>query len=214
MLVVDHHPIVRDGIEVVLGKAYREIDVRGAADMAEAADRCRLDRPDLVLLELMLPGDDPLPGMRTILRAHPGTRFVVFTALRSEARAAEAIRAGASGYLMKWCSTDEMVRAVRRVMSGHVHLDPALDEGKVASVFDGRAPRTPVDALTPREKQVLKLIADGMRNREIALLLNISTKTVDCHRHRLMQKLGAKNIANVIHWAYRYGYADTCVPRL
>lgn len=214
VLVVDSHPIVRDGIEVVLGKAYAGIDVGGAADMAEASDRCGRDRPDLVLMDVMLPGDDPLPAMSEILRAHPDVRFVVFTALGSEARAADAIRLGASGYLLKWCSPDGIVQAVRRVMAGRVHIDPSLDEARIASAAGGRTPPSPVDELTRREKQVLKLIADGMRNREIASLLNISPKTVDCHRQRLMQKLGARNVANVIHWAYRYGYANACAPAM
>lgn len=208
VLVVDNYPIVRNGVEVVLRERYAGIDVRGVSDMDAARDRCRLDRPDLVLLDLMLWGGDPLPEMGAIRRVQPGIRFVVFTALRSEARAADALRDGASGYLTKWCGTDDMVRAIARVMGGHTYIDPLLDEAKVTSAVGGRAPRASDDELTRREKEVLKLIADGMRNREIASLLNISPKTVDCHRQRLMQKLDAHNIANVIHWAYRNGYAD------
>ncbi|WP_088507571.1 LuxR C-terminal-related transcriptional regulator [Burkholderia ubonensis] len=214
VLVVDSHPIVREGIEVVLAKAYAGIDVGGAADMAEASDRCSRDRPDLVLMDVMLPGDDPLPAMGEILRAYPDVRFVVFTALSSEARAADAIRFGAAGYLLKWCSPDGILQAVRRVMAGRVHIDQSLDEARVASAAGGGTLVSPVDELTRREKQVLKLIADGMRNREIASLLNISPKTVDCHRQRLMQKLGARNVASVIHWAYQYGYAKACAPAM
>lgn len=212
VLVIDSHPIVRDGIEVVLGRAYAGIEVRGATDMIEARDRCRRDRPDLVFMEVMLPGDDPLPAMGELLCEHPNVRFIVFTALGSETRAADAIRFGASGYLLKWCSLEGILHAVRRVMSGQVYIDPALDGARIASSVNGRSFSTPVDELTRREKQVLKLIADGMRNREIASRLNISPKTVDCHRQRLMQKLGARNVANVIQWAYRYGYANACAP--
>lgn len=211
-LVVDSHPIIRHGVEVVLEKAYAGIEVCGVADMAEVSDRCRLDRPDLVLMDVMLSGDDPLPAMDEILRAHPDVRFIIFTALRSMERAAHAIRFGASGYLLTSCSPDDIVYAVERVMSGHIHIDPSLDELKAVAAVDGRSILASVDELTPRETQVLKLIADGMRNREIASLLNISPKTVDCHRQRLMQKLGARNVANVIHWAYRHGYADAGVP--
>ncbi|MGC3030196.1 LuxR C-terminal-related transcriptional regulator [Burkholderia sp. DN3021] len=214
VLVVDSHPIVRDGIEVVLGRAYAGIDVAGAADMAEASDRCGRDRQDLVLMDVMLPGDDPLPAMGEILRVHPDVLFVVFTALGSEARAADAIRFGASGYLLKSCSPAGVVQAVRHVMAGRVHIDPSLDEARVVSAAGGSMLASPIDELTPREKQVFKLIADGMRNREIASVLNISPKTVDCHRQRLMQKLGARNVATVIHWAYRYGYANACAPAM
>lgn len=214
VLVVDSHPIVRDGIEGVLGRAYAGLEVGGVADMVEASDRCGHDRLDLVLMDVMLPGDDPLPAMGEILRDHPDVLFVVFTALGSEARAADAIRFGASGYLLKSCSPAGIVDAVRHVMAGRVHIDPSLDEARVLSAAGGRTLASPIDELTPREKQVLKLIADGMRNREIASVLNISPKTVDCHRQRLMQKLGAHNVATAIRWAYRYGYANACAPAM
>jgi two-component system, LuxR family, secretion system response regulator SsrB len=213
VLVVDNYPIVRDGVEVVLRKRYAGIDVRGASDMEAARECCRAERPDLVLLDLMLWGGDPLPAMGEIRRAQPGVRFVVFTALRSEARAVEALRGGAAGYLTKWSGADDMLRAVACVMDGQVYLDPLLDAAKVRSAVGGRAPRAGDDELTNREKEVLRLIADGMRNREIASQLNISLKTVDCHRQRLMQKLDVHNIANVIHWAYRHGYADAAAFR-
>jgi two-component system, LuxR family, secretion system response regulator SsrB len=208
VLVVDNYPIVRDGVEVVLRRRYADIDVCGAADMDAVRERCRVDPPDLVLLDLMLWGGDPLPAMGAIRRAQPGVRFVVFTALRAEARAVDALRGGASGYLTKWSGADDMVRAVGRVMGGGVYVDPLLDEARVTAALEGRALRASDDELTSREKEVLRLIADGMRSREIASRLNISPKTVDCHRQRLMQKLDLHSIANVIHWAYRNGYAD------
>ncbi|KVP78109.1 two-component system response regulator [Burkholderia ubonensis] len=212
MLVVDSHPIVRDGIEVVLSKVYEGIDVRGAVDMVEASYLCNCDRPDIVLMDVLLPGNDPLPAMRAILRAQPGVKFMVFTALQSEARAADAIRLGALGYLLKLRSPGDIVRSVGQVMSGCIYIDPLLNSAKIASVAAGRSFPATTGELTRREKQVLTLITEGMRNREIALRLNISQKTVDCHRQRLMQKLGARNVADVIHWAYRYGYTNAGVP--
>ncbi|KML41363.1 transcriptional regulator [Burkholderia cepacia] len=214
MLVVDSHPIVREGIEVVLKQMYTEIDVRFAFDMTEAGHICRSDGSDLVLMELMLPGADPLPVMSHIARTYPNLKFVIFTALKSEARAAEAIRFGASGYLLKRCKPGDMVRAIECVLSGSIHIDPSLDEVKITSAMNNSAQSASVDELTSREKQVMTLIVGGMRNREIASLLNISQKTVDCHRQHLMQKLGARNVANVIRWAYQHGYADAGALRI
>nr|WP_269467477.1 response regulator transcription factor [Burkholderia oklahomensis] len=201
---MDSHPITRDGIEIVLRNAFANIDVLGTSDMAKAGNSCRLAKPDLVLMDLMLPGAAPLIEMRRILGELPDVKFVVFTALKSEARAADAIRHGASGYVLKWCQPDDMVRAVERALSGSIYIDPSLDEAKISSILDSRAPSGFADELTRREKQVLELIIDGARRREIASLLNISPRTVDCYRQRLMQKLGAHNVADVIHWSYKF----------
>ncbi|MGY4730870.1 LuxR C-terminal-related transcriptional regulator [Burkholderia pyrrocinia] len=208
MLVVDSHPIVSGGIEVSLKRAFGEVVVRSTSDMLEASDICHFDQPNLVLADLMLPGADPLPAMNRILMEYPEIKFIVFTALKSQACAAEAIRFGASGYILKSCGLEDMVSAVEQVLLGGVYIDPALDEQKIVSNHDTHELSVSEKELTRRERQVLKLIADGMRNREIAAMLHISPKTVDCHRQRLMQKLGAHNVASVIRWAYQSGYAD------
>jgi DNA-binding NarL/FixJ family response regulator len=200
VLVVDDHPVVREGIVSVL-EDQPGIEVVGSLDSAEraVAHVGRL-RPDIVLLDLELPGMDGVTAIPELLRASPASRVIVFTAYDTEERVLGAIRAGARGYLLKGASGQEIAAAIRTVESGGSHLAPRVAATILAEV--GRSPRPPV---TEREHEVLRLVADGLPTKQIARTLGITERTVKFHIASLMRKLDADNRAQMVAVAAQRG---------
>jgi DNA-binding NarL/FixJ family response regulator len=202
VLVVDDHPVVREGLVSVL-EDQPEIEVVGSLDSAEqaVAQIGRL-RPDIVLLDLELPGMDGVTAIPRLLAAHPSAGVIVFTAYDTEERVLGALRAGARGYLLKGASGQEIAQAIRAVEAGGSHLAPRVASTVLAQV---KGARTRAPELSPREREVLHLVADGLPTKQIARALNITERTVKFHVASLMRKLDADNRAQMVAVAAQRG---------
>jgi DNA-binding NarL/FixJ family response regulator len=202
VLIVDDHPIVHDGVAAVL-RSEADIRVVGSAeDAMTAVKQIHADRPDVVLLDLHLPGEEGVSGVTRIVNAHPDVRVIVFTAYDADEYVFGAIRAGARGYVLKGSPAQELVRAIRQVHAGQSYVSPAIG-AKLARQVSG--PQRSGGLLTPRELAVLRLVAVGQSNRQIAASLGITERTVKFHVTAIFNKLGADNRAQAVAVAGRRG---------
>jgi DNA-binding NarL/FixJ family response regulator len=208
ILLVDDHPIVRQGLTAALEDAP-DLRVVGAAGSAEEALTLVAGvRPDVVLLDLELPGMDGVEAIPRLIAASPGTGVLVFTVYDSEERVLSAIRSGAAGYLLKGATAAEIAGAARTVAGGGSVLAPQVAARLVGAV---RSPRAVGGELTDRQREVLRLIADGLPGKQIARSLGISERTVKFHTAALLRKLGADNRAQAVALAAQRGLLD--VPK-
>lgn len=194
ILVVDDHPVVREGLVATL-EDDPEFTVVGAAGSAEdALALARAERPDVVLLDLELPGMDGLAAIPALTAAHPDARILILTAYDTDERVIGAIRSGAKGYLLKGAGLEEIARAIRTVHGGESYLEPRI----AAKVLAGLTGPRRSTALTRREREVLKMVADGRSNKQIARALKITERTVKFHVTAILNKLGADNRAQAV----------------
>ncbi len=199
VLVVDDHPIVRDGLLAVLGD-QPDLEPVGAVGSAEEA--LALDaRPDVVLLDLELPGMDGVAALPRLTEAMPAARTLVLTAYATDERIFGALTGGAAGYLLKGTPAAEIVRAIRDVHAGGSSLGPTVATRVMAAIG---TPRRPPTRLSPREHEVLGLLAEGLPTKQIARSLGITERTVKFHVTSLFTKLGAANRAQVVALANRH----------
>lgn len=205
ILVVDDHPIVRQGLVAALGDEADFYVVGAAGSAEEALAIAEREPPDLVLLDLELPGIGGLEAIPQFAALNPVCRILVFTAYDTDERVLGAIRAGARGYLLKGATAAEIVQGIRAVAAGGSALEPRVASRLVAEV---RAPRHAPGELTPRERQVLQLVARGMASKEIARALAIKEPTVKFHTASLLRKLGADNRAQAVALAARRGLLE------
>jgi DNA-binding NarL/FixJ family response regulator len=204
LLVVDDHPVVRQGL-IALLEDDAEFRVVGAAGSAEEAlPLARGQRPDVVLLDLELPGMEGVAAIPRLLEAAPEARVLVFTAYQTDERVLGALRAGARGYVLKGASADDLGRAIRTVAGGGSYLDPRV-AATVVSEMRGPAAGHAREGLSGRERQVLRLVADGLANKQIARELAVSERTVKFHVASLFRKLGADNRAQAVALAVQRG---------
>jgi len=201
LLVIDDHPIVRQGLTSSLDDEP-DFEVVGAAGSAEEALLLAARRPDVILLDLELPGLGGVEAIPRLAEVSPGSAVLVFTAYQTDERVLGAIRAGAKGYLLKGATTAEIVAAVRTVAAGGSALEPRVAARLIAAV---RSPREGGSQLTARERDVLRLIADGLPGKQIARALGISERTVKFHTASLLRKLGADNRAQAVALAAERG---------
>jgi DNA-binding NarL/FixJ family response regulator len=202
VMVVDDHPIVRQGLVSVLSDED-DLEVVGEAGSGrEAIGLLPRARPDVVLLDLEMPDVDGVEAIPQLLAASPGLGILVFTAYDTDERVVGAVRAGARGYLLKGASADEIARGIRTVSNGGSYLEPRVASKLIAEV---RGPRQPVFALSAREREVLRLVADGLPTKQIALSLSISERTVKFHVNSIFHKLGADNRAQAVAVAAQRG---------
>jgi len=203
LLLVDDHGMIREGLTALLVGADGLNVVGEAENGQEAISQCRELQPDLILMDLNMPQLDGVSALTLIHRRWPEILIIALTSTVSEHNAAVALEAGASGYVLKRSSRDDLLGAIAQVCAGKVFIDPALDRSQVESLRSGQT--SSGITLTERERQVLKLVAEGSRNRDVAEVLCISLKTVETHRLNLMKKLDAHNAADMTQWAYRLG---------
>ncbi len=202
VLVVDDHPIVREGLVSVL-EDEPDLAVVGAAGSAEEALMvARREQPDVVVLDLELPGMDGEEAIPRLVAVSADTKVVVLTAYDTDERVFGALRAGAKGYLLKGAAADEIARAVRAVYAGGSALEPRVAARVVAEV---RSPRRGAGVLSERERQVLRLVADGRPTKQIARALSITERTVKFHVASASRKLGADTRAQAAALAVRRG---------
>ncbi|MBY4897897.1 two component system response regulator [Cupriavidus sp. AU9028] len=210
VVLVDDHTVMREGLRALLGKDP-SVDVIGeAADGHAAVQACLRLRPDVVLMDLQLPSLDGVDAIATIRRRWPDIRVVVLAGLHSETRAAAALRAGAHAYVLKRSSLDQLMAALRAARINQPYLDPAMNVGQIDAMrrAANEGGESRAAGLTPRERQILKLVAEGLTNRQVADRLTISLKTVETHRMNLMRKLDAHNAAALSQWARRLGLIE------
>jgi DNA-binding NarL/FixJ family response regulator len=202
VMVVDDHPIVRQGLVSVL-EDEDDLTVVGTASNGRGAVQL-VDRlePDVVLLDLEMPDLDGVEAIPLLLSARPSLAILVFTAYDTDERVLGAIRAGARGYLLKGASGEEIARGIRTVSAGGTYLEPRVASTLVAEV---NSPHRSSAGLSEREREVLRLVADGLPTKQIARSLNISERTVKFHVNSILRKLDADNRAQAVAVASQRG---------
>lgn len=196
VVVVDDHAVMRRGLEELL-TASGEITVVGsAADGAQALTEVARAEPDVVLMDLSMPVLDGVAATKQIADAHPDVKVVVLTSFADQVKVIDAIEAGAAGYLLKDAEPDEVIAAVRAAHAGGAPLDPRA----ARALLDSRKRASSV-SLTPREHEVLQLVAQGLANKQIARRLGISERTVKAHLTAVFQQLGVSDRTQAALWA-------------
>ena len=208
IIIAEDHTILRDGLQAMLS-FYAEFNVVGTAgDGLEAIRRVESHQPDLLLIDLSMPRMSGMDAIRDIKKRFPQTRIIALTVHKTDEYILATLQAGADGYVLKDASREELILAIRTVLEGHPYLSPGVSQKVIEGYLDGKKEGTPLtayDSLSAREKEVLKLIAEGYKNREIAELLCISLKTVEKHRANLMKKLDLHNAAALTSLALEKG---------
>lgn len=201
VLIVDDHPLVRRGLTSLLN-GVADITVIGAAsDGEEAVAYVAEERPDIVLMDISMPGMDGFEALRRLLKAVPGTRVVMLTSFSDHDLVIEAIDTGAIGFLLKDADPSDLINGIRAAARGDSPLSP-----KAAKELLGeRARRRPIDDLTQRERDVLTLVGRGLSNKQIAWRLGISEKTVKAHLGSVFDRLGVQDRTQAALWAQRHG---------
>ena len=207
VLIADDQRVVRDGLTMLVGLIDGVEVVGVAADGIEAVEHAGRERPDVVLMDLRMPGLEGAEATRRIRVDFPDIQVLVLTTYADDESLFPALEAGARGYLTKDASAEEIEQAIRALAAGRTHLDPLVQQRLVAAVLDaqpGPAHALP-DELTPREMEVLKLIAAGLSNGEIAAALVVSGATVKTHVNRIFAKIGARDRAQAVRYAFEHG---------
>jgi len=224
VLAADDQRVVREGLAMLLGLLPGVEVVGTAADGEEACALAAEHRPDVVLMDLRMPRCDGVTATRRLAEEQPDVKVIVLTTYADDQSVIEALRAGARGYLTKDAGAEDIARALTRVLGGHAAVDPAVQHHLVDAIAArtdgglvpaGREPPGPVpagrarpglpDGLTPREAEVLTLVAEGLSNSEIAGRLVVSEATVKSHMNHLLSKIGARDRAQAVGYAYRHG---------
>jgi DNA-binding NarL/FixJ family response regulator len=206
VLLVEDHALVRTGIRRLLDDMLGIEVVGEAVDGREAIELAETTRPDVVLMDITMPGLNGLGALTRILRGDPRTRVVMLSMHDNEEYVAHALRAGAAGYLLKSAAPGELELCIRAVARGGSYLSPDVSR-HVVSDYVRRAggERSSLERLTPRQVEILQLIAEGNSNREIARLLALSVKTIESHRAQLMERLDLHDAAGIVRYAVRTG---------
>lgn len=207
ILIADDHPVVREGLRTFLA-LQDELEILGeAADGEEAVARAAELLPDVVLLDLVMPRLDGIEATRRIRTLSPSTKVIVLTSFADDEKVFGSIKAGAAGYLLKDVRPEEVLEAIRRVHAGEALLHPAVAARVMAEVAGGER-KVPGGDLTERELEVLRAIARGMANKEIARELGVSEKTVKTHVSNILAKLHLADRTQAALFAVREGLAD------
>lgn len=208
IVIAEDHTILREGLKALLS-SHADLEVVGeAVDGREAIRRVEELTPDLVLLDLSMPRMDGMEAIREIRKQSPRTKILALTVHKAEEYVLTALQSGADGYALKDATHTELVTAIRSVLVGRRYLSPGVSEQVIEGYLAGKKagePKSRWAAVTKREREVLKLIAEGYKNREIADLLCISVKTVEKHRSNVMEKLDLHNVSDLTAYAIERG---------
>ncbi len=207
VLVVDDHAVVRSGLRRIIDAQDDLTSVGEAANGERAVFEAMQTKPDVVLMDVVMPGKNGIEATRAVLQAVPTTKVLVLSMQDDPRYVREAFDAGASGYVMKEAADDEVVDAVRAVAAGQRYLHPALGARLLEADSEERR-RAAEDPLSEREREVLRLLALGHTNQEIAKMLYISVRTAETHRAHIMRKLGLSSRAELVRHALTEGLLD------
>ena len=206
VMIADDHGIVRSGIRLLLERQAGLEVVAEAADGIEARDIAVRERPDLAVLDVKMPGLTGLQATREIKAQAPETSVLILSMHDDERYLFEALKAGASGYVLKSQADTDLLRAIQAVGRGEPFLSPGTQQAVIRDLLAGGKPAG--TDLTPREEEIVKLVAEANTTREIAALLHLSEKTVENHRANAMRKLGMRDRVELVRYAIRQGLID------
>jgi DNA-binding NarL/FixJ family response regulator len=207
VLVADDHTLIRDGLRALLATAGDIDVVAEASDGREAVERARASAPDVILIDIAMPGLGGLEAVPLLKREVPNARILVLTQYEQADYVRRFLRLGVAGYVLKKAAGTELISAIRAVHRGGLVLDPAIarEATSEAVTIDQTESADSYDSLTERERQVLKLVAEGRSNKEVASFLDVSVKTAMTHREHLMQKLNLHDRTELTRYALRRG---------
>lgn len=208
VLLAEDHTLVRAGIRALL-ESLDGVEVVGeAADGREALRLTEAQAPDILLMDITMKGMNGLEAAARLAKERTATRVIILSMHADPVYVRQALQAGASGYLLKGSDVTELEHALKAVTRGDTYLSPSVSKDLVSGMLSGKAPATnPLDALTPRQREVLQLIAEGRSTKEIAGLLDLGIKTVETHRAQLMERLDIHDVAGLVKFAIRVGLA-------
>ena len=206
VLLADDHALVRAGIRALAQNLAGIEIVAEAVDGRDALALIKTHQPDLVLMDISMAGLNGLEATARVAKEYPNVRVIILSAHANEEYVWQALRAGAAGYLLKDAGTAELELALNAVARGETYLSPAVSKHVVADYVRrvGGEPRT-LELLTPRQREILQLVAEGQTTKEIARTLHISVKTVETHRMQLMERLDIHDVAGLVKYAIRTG---------
>jgi DNA-binding NarL/FixJ family response regulator len=206
ILLADDHTLLRAGIRSLLEKMAGVEVVAEAADGREALDLVKTHQPNMVLMDIAMAGLNGLDATARIVREFPNVRVIILSMHANEEYVLQTLRSGASGYLLKDAATAELELAIQAVARKDTYLSPAISR-RVIEDYVGRTSglKGPSEQLTPRQREILQLIAEGKSTKEIAFLLKLSVKTVETHRAQLMDRLGVHDVPGLVRQAMRMG---------
>jgi DNA-binding NarL/FixJ family response regulator len=206
VLLADDHTLVRAGIRALVERLSEIEVIAEAKDGREALRLVREHKPDLVLMDIAMPGLNGYEATSRISKEFPDVRVIILSMYANEEYVREAVHAGAAGYLLKRCAATELEKAIKTVAGGDSYFSPLVAE-HVARDGQGRpnSDRASIERLTPRQREILQLIAERHSTKEIAQVLSISVKTVETHRAQLMDRLGIHDVPGLVRFAIRTG---------
>lgn len=207
VMIVDDHAVVREGLRTYLDLEDRLVIVGEASNGREAADKVRALKPDVVLMDLLMPEMDGIAATKAIKDLSPAIKVIVLTSFQDDEHIIPAIEAGATGYLLKDVSAPDLVKAIEGAFQGQAQLHPEVARKLMEQVRRPAKRQEPGDELTPRERDVLRLIASGMSNKEIARVLVMTERTVKGHVSSILGKLGLQDRTQAALFAVRNGLA-------
>lgn len=206
LVIADDHELLREGVKKIIRSAAGLRVVGEAADLEQALKLVEQHQPDVLVLDISLPGHDGLEGLAEVRRQFPGQRVVMLSMYGEERYAVPALKAGAAGYITKTMAAEELVKAIRKVMEGGTYIGPRLAE---LLAEEARTPESgaPHERLTARESEILSLIGAGLQVKQVAAELGISVSSVNTYRLRIFQKMGLHSNAALIRYAVQHGLA-------
>jgi DNA-binding NarL/FixJ family response regulator len=209
VLIADDHALVRAGVRALLERLSDVQVVAEASDGFEVLDLIEQHEPHLVLMDIAMPGLNGLEATRALAKKHPEVRVIVLSIYSDEEHVHQALRAGAAGYLVKGAALAELELAIRAVAHGETYLSPPISKPVIAEYLRRtRAELNSVERLSPRQTEILKLLAEGKTTKQIALDLSISAKTVESHRAQLMERLDIHDLAGLVRYAIKTGLVE------
>jgi DNA-binding NarL/FixJ family response regulator len=212
VLIVDDHPVVRKGLQTCLARQDRIKVVGEASDGDEALRKARELGPDIVLMDISMPGMNGLAVTEQLRKDVPKVKVLVLSMHNNREYIFRIIQAGAHGYVSKGAAPEELVRAIESVCEGEPFFSPEVARAALTQFVSGAGKKEPFSQLTQREREVLALIADGQSNKEIANQLGIGVRTIETHRERIMRKLGIHTIAGLTRFAIMSGVISLDEP--
>jgi two-component system, NarL family, invasion response regulator UvrY len=204
VVIADDHPVVRRGLKEIVEDALRPAEVDEACNAAELLALVGTRKPDVVLLDISMPGRSGLEALKDLRREHPKLPMLVLSVHSEDQFAVRSIKAGASGYLTKDTAPEELVDAIRTVLAGRKYVTPSVAE-RLADAIESDATRSPLETLSDREFHVFRMLAAGKTVGEVADELALSAKTVSTYRTRTLRKMGMRTNAELAQYAVRHG---------